>query len=60
MAMTPLPTKRDRWHAWLAFVFRTRAAALSVDLALVAARIALAWIFHLLRSWEAPVTEEDF
>ena len=45
MAMTPLPTKRDRWHAWLAFVFRTRAAALSVDLALVAARIVLAWIF---------------
>lgn len=45
MAMTPLATKRDRWHALLAFVFRTRAAALSVDFALVAARIALAWIF---------------
>ena len=45
MAMTPLPTNRDRWHARLAFVFRTRAAARSVDLALVAARIALAWIF---------------
>ena len=45
MVMTPLVTNRDRWHALLAFVFRTRTAALSVDLALVAARIALAWIF---------------
>ncbi len=45
MVMTPLPTNRGRWPALLALIFRTRVAALSVDLVLVAARIALGWIF---------------
>lgn len=45
MVTASLPTSRHRGRALLAFVFRTRAAALPVDLALVAVRISLAWIF---------------
>lgn len=39
------PTNVPRGRAWLAIVFRARPAARSVDLALVAVRVALAWIF---------------
>jgi putative oxidoreductase len=45
MTTVSLPTSQHRGRALLALVFRTRAAALPVDLALVAVRIALAWIF---------------
>lgn len=39
------PMHLSRGRAWLAMVVSTRKAALSADLALVAARAALAWIF---------------
>ena len=45
MATAALPTRRQRARALLAAVLSTRTAPLPADLALVAARIALAWIF---------------
>jgi putative oxidoreductase len=45
MVTGPLPTHRLRARAVLAAVISSRTAALPADLALVAARIALAWIF---------------
>lgn len=39
------PTSQSRGHVLLARLVGTRAAALEVDVALVAVRIALAWIF---------------
>ncbi len=45
MVTAPRPTARRRAGALMATVVRTRTAALSVDLALIAVRIALAWIF---------------
>jgi putative oxidoreductase len=45
MVTAPLPTRPHRARAVLAAVLSTRTAALPTDLALVAIRIALAWIF---------------
>jgi putative oxidoreductase len=45
MVTTALPTRRQRARSVLAVVLSTRTAPLPADLALVAARIALAWIF---------------
>jgi putative oxidoreductase len=45
MVTAPQPTARQRAGALLAVVVTTRTAALPVDLALVAVRTALAWIF---------------
>ncbi|MEO8266270.1 MAG: DoxX family protein [Ilumatobacteraceae bacterium] len=45
MATAAQPTHLSPGRRWLAFVFSTRKAALSTDLALVAVRAALAWIF---------------
>jgi putative oxidoreductase len=45
MVAAPQPTAQRRGRAFLAAVVGTRAAALQVDLALIAVRIALAWIF---------------
>jgi len=45
MVTTVPPTPRQRARALLAMVVSTRTAPLPADLALVAARIALAWIF---------------
>jgi putative oxidoreductase len=45
MAIASLPTRQHRARAMLAAVLSTRTAALPADFALVAARIALAWIF---------------
>jgi len=45
MVTASLPTRRQRARSLLAAVLSTRTAPLPADLALVAARIALAWIF---------------
>jgi putative oxidoreductase len=45
MVTAALPTRRQRARSLLAAVLSTRTAPLPADLALVAARIALAWIF---------------
>ena len=45
MVTAALPTRRQRARALLAAVLSTRTAPLPTDIALVAARIALAWIF---------------
>ena len=45
MVTAALPTRRERARSLLATVLSTRTAPLPADLALVAARIALAWIF---------------
>lgn len=45
MATVPQPAQRSRGRSWLAALVRTRQADLPVDAALVAVRIALAWIF---------------
>jgi putative oxidoreductase len=45
MVTATLPTRRQRARSLLAAVVSTRTAPLPADLALVAARIALAWIF---------------
>jgi putative oxidoreductase len=45
MVTSTLPTRRQRARSLLAAVVSTRTAPLPADLALVAARIALAWIF---------------
>ena len=45
MVTATLPTRRERARSLLAAVLSTRTAPLPADLALVAARIALAWIF---------------
>src|ERR1700722_3113938 len=45
MVTAALPTRRERARSLLAAVLSTRTAALPADFALVAARIALAWIF---------------
>jgi putative oxidoreductase len=45
MATVPQPAHQSRGRAWSAAVLRTRKADLPVDLALVAVRTALAWIF---------------
>src|SRR3984885_8391081 len=44
MVTAALPTRRERARSLLATVLSTRTAPLPADLALVAARIALAWI----------------
>jgi putative oxidoreductase len=45
MVTAAVPTRRQRARSLLATVLSTRTAPLPADLALVAARIALAWIF---------------
>ena len=45
MVTAAQPSLRRRSRAWLAALVSTRVAPLPVDLALVAVRIALAWIF---------------
>jgi len=45
MVTAALPTRRQRARSLLAAVLSTRTAPLPTDIALVAARIALAWIF---------------
>ena len=45
MVTATQPTLRHRGRAWLALVVSTRDATLPTDLALVAVRTALAWIF---------------
>jgi putative oxidoreductase len=45
MATTTLPTRQDRAQAALTTLLGARTAALPTDLALIAARVALAWIF---------------
>jgi putative oxidoreductase len=45
MATVAQPTHFSPGRRWLALVFSTRKAALSTDLALVAVRAALGWIF---------------
>ena len=45
MVTAALPTRRQRARSLLAAVLSTRTAPLPADFALVAARIALAWIF---------------
>jgi putative oxidoreductase len=45
MVTTPLPSRRRRARRLLTGVLSTRVAALPADLALVAVRTALAWIF---------------
>jgi putative oxidoreductase len=45
MATAPPPMGHRRGGAWLAAVVSTRPATLPVDLALIAVRTALAWIF---------------
>lgn len=45
MATPPQPMHQPRGRAWLAILFGTRPTAGSVDLALVAVRAVLAWIF---------------
>jgi putative oxidoreductase len=45
METAPQPTHLSGGRRWLAFVVSTRKAARSADLALVAVRAALAWIF---------------
>jgi putative oxidoreductase len=45
MTTVPLPKRRRRTDALLSAAFGTRTAAFPADLALVAARVALAWIF---------------
>jgi putative oxidoreductase len=45
MVTATLPTRRQRARSLLAAVLSTRTAPLPADLTLVAARIALAWIF---------------
>lgn len=45
MATVPRPVHQPRVRAWLAALVSTRKAALPTDVALVAVRIALAWIF---------------
>ena len=45
MVTASLPTRRQRARSLLTAVLSTRTAPLPADLALVAARIALAWIF---------------
>jgi putative oxidoreductase len=45
MATAPQPVHRSRVRTWVAAIVRTRNGALHTDAALVAVRIALAWIF---------------
>jgi putative oxidoreductase len=45
MATTLRPVRKSRGRAWLAALVRTHNTALPTDIALVAVRIALAWIF---------------
>jgi len=45
MVATAKPIHRRRARTWLAALFSTRIAALPADLALVAVRVALVWIF---------------
>ena len=60
MATAPRPAGRPRVRRWVATVVSTRQATRSVDAALVAVRIALAWIFvyygagKLFGWWDGP------
>lgn len=60
MATAPRPAGRPRARRWVATVVSTRQATRSVDAALVAVRIALAWIFvyygagKLFGWWNGP------
>lgn len=64
MGTAPQPARQSRGRRWVTAVVNTRDAALSVDLALVAVRTALAWIFiyygasKLFGWWNGPGIHE--
>ena len=65
MATAPQQTPPSRGRRWVTAIVSTRSAALSVDVALLAVRVALAWIFvyygagKLFGWWNGPGIHES-